>query len=118
MDLTSQEGHMEPSQVDWPKEVVQPLNLFHNMKPRGRINIDDSILILGAYLESSGTEHSYDPLHALVVLTDSFVIERCCHDRDAKLDHADPLWDYSSPGLPRSTADGGKKSIVVVDGSD
>jgi hypothetical protein len=114
---TKRVGNMDPSKDDWPKEIIEPLNLYDDMKLRWRITTEDSALSLGAYLEGSGSERSRSPVHALTSLTYSFVIEQCSHDRDSRANRVDPIWTYSSPESPGSAILRGMKSIVPVDGS-
>ncbi|KAH6962168.1 hypothetical protein BKA56DRAFT_598419 [Ilyonectria sp. MPI-CAGE-AT-0026] len=97
--------------------VYGPHNLTPDYTISWRVGATDSALELGLCIRGRGVEIVHNPFNIIQNLASCLIVERCPHNRDTELQHADPLCLYDSPLSPQVVQSGGIR-VVNVDGAN
>ncbi|KAH6987168.1 hypothetical protein EDB80DRAFT_898418 [Ilyonectria destructans] len=112
---TSAEAQKLPPSIDYTTipSVCGPLNLTPDYTISWRVGATDSALELGLCLSGPSVEIVHNPFNIIQNLGSCLIVERCPHNRDTELQHADPLCFNDSPLSPRVGQSGGIRVVAI-----
>ncbi|KAL6408928.1 uncharacterized protein AUP68_07876 [Ilyonectria robusta] len=115
---THAESQESPPSIDCTiPSTSRPLNLTPDYTISWRVGATESALELGLCLDGPSLEIVHSPFNIIQNLGSCLFVERCPHNRDTELQHADPPYFYDSP-LSLQVGQRSGIRVVVLDGAN
>ncbi|KAH8684077.1 hypothetical protein BGZ61DRAFT_534752 [Ilyonectria robusta] len=112
------ESEESPPSIDCTiPSTSRPLNLTPDYTISWRVRATESALELGLCLDGPSLEIVHSPFNIIQNLGSCLFVERCPHDRDTELQHADPPYFYDSP-LSLQVGQRSGIRVVALDGAN